>query len=70
VQYKWHFDKLETLPIHYLEVTLTTSSALLSPFLRQKLNPLLLHVVACKDIPFKTSPKFKPIFAEVDFIDG
>ena len=58
------------MSIHYLEVSLTTSVALLSPHLRHKLNPLMLHIVACKDIPYKSDPKYKPIFAEVDFIDG
>lgn len=27
-------------------------------------------MVACKDIAFKTDPKFKPIFARLEFIDN
>ena len=43
---------------------------MLSEFYRKKLNPLIINLVACKDIPFKTEPKYKPIFANVDMIDG
>ena len=43
---------------------------LLSPFLRKKLNPIKITLVACKDIPFKTEPKYKPIHAVFEFVDG
>jgi hypothetical protein len=26
--------------------------------------------MACKDIPFKTDPKYKPIFARLEFVDN
>ena len=43
---------------------------MLSEFYRKKLNPLLINLVSFKDIPFKTEPKYKPIFAKLEFIDG
>jgi hypothetical protein len=42
---------------------------LLSNYLRKKLNPMLVNLNACKDIPFKTDPKFKPIYARFQFVD-
>ena len=30
----------------------------------------MLNLVSCKDIPFKTEPKYKPIFARLEFVDG
>ena len=30
----------------------------------------MITLLACKDIPFKTDPKFKPIFARLDFVDN
>jgi hypothetical protein len=41
----------------------------LSPFLRKKLNPLQINLVACKDIPYKTDPTFKPIYASLSLVD-
>jgi len=38
--------------------------------LRKKLNPMQINLVACKDIPFKTELRFKPIFAACEFVDG
>lgn len=43
---------------------------LLSEFYRKKLNPLQINLVSIKDIPFKTEPKYRPIYATLDFIDG
>jgi hypothetical protein len=63
------FDRLKTMPIHFLEVKITTQTALLSPYLRKKLNPLKIRLNSCKDIPFKTDPKYKPIFAQLKFVD-
>lgn len=42
---------------------------MLSEFLRKKLNPLAVNLVAIKDIPFKTEPKYKPIYAVCKFVD-
>lgn len=55
--------------IHFLEIRISTQTALLSPYLRKKLNPLMINLKACKDIPYKTEPKFKPIFAKLEFVD-
>ena len=30
----------------------------------------MINIVAAKDIPYKTEPKFKPIFCEAKFLDG
>lgn len=63
--FKWKFNKMHTMAIHWIEIKITTSTALLTPFLRHKLNPLMITLVACKDIPAKTDPKFKPIYARL-----
>ena len=58
------------MQLHYLTLKVTADETLLSDFLRKKLNPLQLNLVNCKDIPFKTEPKYKPIFAECQFVTG
>jgi len=30
----------------------------------------LINITACKDVPIKTEPKFKPVYAEFKFVDG
>ena len=55
---------------HELEINITSDQPLLSPYLRKKLNPLQIDICVAKDVPFKTEPKFKPIFATCKFIDG
>ena len=42
----------------------------MSAFLRKKLNPLLLKVVAFKDVPAKTDPCYSPIYSTIHFVDG
>jgi len=66
----WKFDKLKPLAINYLNLTIKCEQPLLSDFYRKKLNPLQINLVSIKDIPFKTEPKFRPIYATLDFIDG
>jgi len=67
--YSWRFNAMKTIAIHYLEVKLVTQSGLLSTYLRKKLNPMMIRLASCKDIPFKSEPKYKPIFARVEFVD-
>lgn len=43
---------------------------LLSPYLRKKTNPLQIQINVAKEIPYKTEPKFKPIYASCKFVDG
>ena len=43
---------------------------MLNEFLRKKLNPLQITLVSMKDIPYKTEPKYKPIYSHVEFLDG
>ena len=45
-------------------MTLTTDHPLLSYYLRNKMNPLLFTIGAAKDIPYKTDPKWKPIYSQ------
>ena len=66
----WKFDKLKPLSLNYLNLTIKCDKPLLSDFYRKKLNPLQINLVSIKDIPFKTDPKFKPIYATLQFIDG
>lgn len=61
---------MKTMAIHYLEIKIACETPLLSYFLRKKLNPMQINLVACKNIPFKTEPKYKPIFAQCDFVNG
>lgn len=35
---------------------------MLSEFLRKKLNPLQIFILAAKDVPEKTDPKFLPVY--------
>lgn len=70
VDFQWTFDKLKPLQIHYLNVSIQSETPLLSDFLRKKLNPLQINLVACKDIPYKTEHKYKPIYCVLKFIDG
>ena len=70
VQMSWRFDKLKAMALNYLSLTIKSEQPLLSPFYRKKLNPLQINLVSVKDIPFKTEPKYKPIYASLEFIDG
>ena len=70
LDFSWHFDKLKTLPIEYLTINVQSDRPLLSEYLRRKLNPLQINLVCCKDIPFKTEPRFKPVYASLEFVDG
>lgn len=58
------------MQLHYLNISITPDKALLSNYLAKKLNPLQILLVSMKDIPFKTEPKYKPIYCTVEFIDG
>ena len=57
------------MQIHYLTLQIISEQPMLSDYLRKKLNPLLINLVAIKDIPFKTEPKYKPIYAVCRFVD-
>ena len=61
---------MQTIEIHYLKVTLAWDQPLLNNFFRRKLNPMQVELVACKKIPFKTEPQYKPIYAIFEFVDG
>jgi hypothetical protein len=43
---------------------------MLTPFYRRKYNPLQINLVACKAIPYKTEPQYKPVYAIFKFVDG
>ena len=58
------------MQIHHFDLTIKSETAMLSPYLNKKLNPLQILLVSIKDIPFHTEPKYKPIYAEVEFVDG
>jgi hypothetical protein len=58
------------MQLHFLQIKIFSEMPLLTPYLRKKLNPLQITIVACKDIPYKTEPKYKPIYAECQFVDG
>jgi hypothetical protein len=56
--------------LHYIKISINIDQPLLNSFLRNKLNPLLVNILSCKDVPVKTEPKFKPIYAIFRFVDG
>ena len=58
------------MQLHYLKLNIKCDLPMLSPYLSKKLNPLQVLLVSVKDIPFHTEPKYKPIYAEVEFVDG
>ena len=66
----WKFDKLKPMALEHLHLTIRSEQPLLSDYYRKKLNPLQINLVSIKDIPFKTDPKYKPIYATLQFIDG
>lgn len=68
-EYEWEYDRLKAMPIHYLKVKISADKGLLSEFLRKKLNPCQLTVVAAKNVPYKVEPRFKPIYMVCKFID-
>ncbi len=66
----WEFEHLKPYPINYLKVNISTNTSLLSEFLRKKLNPLQIFILAAKDVPFKTEPKYLPVYTVCRFVDG
>ncbi len=63
------FDKLKSMEIHFLKFRIECETPMLSEFYRKKLNPLQINLVACKDIPYKVEPKYKPIYSVCRFVD-
>lgn len=53
---EWRFDKWATPALLYMNISLQVDQPLLTSFLRKKLNPLQVNLVACKSIPYKTEP--------------
>ena len=70
VEFRARFDKLKPEALDYLDLHIYSNKPMLSGFYRKKLNPLQINLVSVKDIPFKTEPKFKPIYATLRFVDG
>lgn len=70
VQEEWEFDTLKIYSLNYLKLKITANNAMLSEFLRKKLNPLQIFILAAKDVPFKTEPKYLPIYTICKFVDG
>ena len=70
VLFNWNFDRMKSNQILFLNVCIKSDVPLLSEYLHKKLNPLQVLLVSIKDIPFHTEPKFKPVYAEVEFVDG
>ena len=60
---KWAFDKLQTMELLYLNVTVSSDAPVLNAYQRKKLNPLMVTLVACKGVPYHSEPKYKPVFS-------
>ena len=61
---------MKTMEIEYLEIKIKSEQPMLTEFYRKKLNPMVINLVSMKDVPFKTEPKYKPIYATLEMIDG
>lgn len=61
---------MKCVALDYLDIHIGSEKPLLSNFYRKKLNPLQINLVSIKDIPLKSDPKYKPIFATIRFLDG
>ena len=61
---------MKTYALEYLSFRIESDQPLLSEFYRKKLNPLQINLAAIKDIPYQTEPKYRPIWADVKFVDG
>lgn len=70
VSSEWEFEKLKLYWINYLKIKVSSNNPMLSEFLRKKLNPLQIFILAAKDVPEKTDPKFLPIYTTCNFVDG
>lgn len=66
----FEFDKWKAMELLYLNITVSTDLPLLNRFLRKKLNPLLVNLISCKDIPYNLDPNYKPIYSIFRFVDG
>jgi hypothetical protein len=58
------------MEILFLNISISSSEPVLSDFMRKKMNPLMVNLVACKDIPYNVEPQYKPIFSYFTFVDG
>ena len=67
---EWEFEKLKLYCINYLKIKIWANNPMLSEFLRKKLNPLQIFILAAKDVPEKTDPKFLPVYTVWRFVDG
>ena len=59
---QWMFENIKVYSINYIQLKITTDQPMLSEFIRKKLNPLQIFILAAKDVPGKTDPKYLPIY--------
>lgn len=67
---QWEFENIKVYSVNYLKLKITTDQPMLSEFIRKKLNPLQIFILAAKDVPGKTDPKYLPIYTVWKFVDG
>ena len=66
----WNFENVKIYSLNYLKLSITTDQPLLSEFIRKKLNPLQIFILAAKDVPAKTDLKYLPVYTVAKFVDG
>lgn len=67
---EWNEEYVKIHSLDYFNLKITTDNPLLSEFLRKKLNPLQIYILAARDVPEKTDPKYKPVYTICKFVDG
>jgi len=70
IEDEWEFDMLKVYSLNYLKLKITSNNPFLTEFLRKKLNPLQIFILAAKDVPQKTDHKYLPIYTVCKFVDG
>lgn len=67
---EWTFENIKVYSLNYVKIKISTDKPMLSEFIRKKLNPLQIFILAAKDVPSKTDHKYLPVYTVCKFVDG